>query len=322
MKEIKQKRVTALRSGVGYEGQSVLTLNQLQQVSELWKDRIIGLRQMEYHSEQQKKAKVSFPCWTPSGVFKNGSVKDNDIIQYSDLVAIDIDGIDNPNTDMDDVKKVLFDLPYVIMVMKSISGKGLFALVLLEDGHHQKEYCQYIERLWKQQYGIEIDRKCYNVGRKRFISWDNQMLMKGDDVDIIPWKLKYIEPVKEVRVQTPLYCPRNTFSEEELDNTFEERVKRMIDCGFDIGPHWSDWMCLGRCFKPFANGFNLFNELSSKMSAYNSKTFLRDWKRIRNDFDKNHAIAYVTWWLNEKCPGWKNKHESVEFKFTTDQPPV
>lgn len=320
--EIKQKQVTALKNGAGYEGQSILTINQLQQVSEMWKDRVIALRQMEYHSDRQKKAKISFPCWVPAGVFKTGSVKDESILKYSNLVAIDVDGVDNPGVDMDTVKKTLFELPYVVMVMKSISGMGVFALILVEDGHFTKDYCQYIERLWKQQYGLVIDTKCYNIGRKRFISWDDEVLIKGDDEDVTPWRLKYVAPVKPVTAPQQIYCPRHAVSDDELDKIFEERVKKMIECGFDIGPHWADWMRLGRCFKPFSNGLTLFNELSSKMSAYNPKTFMRDWNAVRNEFDKNHAIAYITLLLNEKCPGWKAKREIEESLFSADQPPI
>ena len=58
--EIKQKQVTALRSGTSYEGQTVLTINQIQQVSEMWKDQVSALRQMEYHSDRQKKVKKMF----------------------------------------------------------------------------------------------------------------------------------------------------------------------------------------------------------------------------------------------------------------------
>ena len=322
VQEIKQKQVTALRSGTSYEGQTVLTINQLQQVSEVWKDRVAAVRRMEYHSDRQKKAKKMFPCWTPAGVFAQGSVKDESIIQHSNLVAIDVDGVDNPGVDMDAVKKTLCELPYVVMVMKGISGMGVFALMLVEDGHYTKEYCQYIERLWKQQYGLSIDTKCYNVGRKRFISWDDDALIKGDDVDITPWRLKYVAPVKPVTPFQQLYCPRHVADDDELDKTFEERVKKMIECGFDIGPHWSDWMRLGRCFKPFPNGLALFNELSSKMSAYNPKTFMKDWNAVRDEFDKNHAIAYVTLLLNERCPGWRLNRRVGDSLFFTEQSPI
>lgn len=287
-----------------------------------WKDKIDVLRGLTYHSEEQKALKPKYPCWTPAGIF-NGSPKDENIIEYTNLVAIDVDGIDNKGVDMDKLKRELFELPYVVFVSKSISAAGVYALVLLEDGHNQESHCRYIERLWRQEYGVDIDKKCYNIGRKRFISYDEDLLMKDDDVDIIPFKLKYITPIQAPNPTPHIDCSRYKHNDDK-DGEFEKKVGLLIKYGFDIGPHWGDWMSFGRCFKPFEKGLELFNEISSKMSAYDSKTFMRDWNKVKCDFDKDHALAYLTFLLNKDCPGWKTDYYQKEELnlFSADQPPI
>lgn len=289
-----------------------------------WKDKIEVLRKLTYHSDEQKALKPKYPCWTPAGIF-NGSPKDENIIQYTNLVAIDIDGIDNEGVDMDDLKNKLFDLPYVVFVSKSISAAGVYALVLLEDGKEQESHCRYIERLWRQKFGVEIDTKCYNIGRKRFISYDDDLLIKDDDVDIIPFKLKYVAPIAPTTPQPKVDCSRYKHIDTDLDKEFEKKVDIMIKHHYDVGEHWADWASLGKAFKPFSNGFELFNKLSQTMSAYKPSTIRRDWERFRSDIQtKDHAIAYITKILNEHCPGWKDDYYQKEelTLFSVDQPPI
>lgn len=49
---------------------------------------------------------------------------------------------------------------------------------------------------------------------------------------------------------------------------------------------------------------------------------MRDWNAVRDEFDKNHAIAYVTLLLNERCPGWRLNRRVEDSLFFTEQLPI
>lgn len=312
-------RCTLLGSGTGWSTtydnksiylQSTATVQQIIDLGIKWKGKIDILRAMEYHSKEQFDLKVKYPCWIPQGIFEQGNVKDEGIVEYSNLLAIDIDFIDNPNADtIQKIKQEVFEMKSVIFVMTSITGKGIWALLLVEDGRCTSDYLRYIERLFKSKWNVDIDKKCYNIGRKRFISYDDDILIKADDIDIVPWKLKLLEDKEETKQKSTLFDYKQKYvSNIDEDNEFERKVDLLIELGYDCGPHWSDWVTFGRIFKPFNNGKELFERISQKMSAYNPNKFNKDWDRIDDSYikDKGHANAYITTILNKNYSNWKD----------------
>lgn len=236
-----------------------------------YKEPINILRQMEYHSDEQNEYKKKFPSWFVGGTFPFMNTKDEDIITYSNIVAIDIDKKDNPDIDLDEIRKELFDLWYVFGVLYSISGKGIYALVLVEDGHYTKEYYKYLARLWSQKYGLSIDEKCTNIGRKRFISYEDDIdkWIKPDNNDITPWKLKYIEKEQTQPIQTQLFKPNNN------DTLVSKAIWKLLNNGFSIDDfntkdnQYSVWYYVACDFHHFDDGYNMFVRFSQNSSKYN-----------------------------------------------------
>ena len=318
VKDILNKECTVLGSGTGYISllddeskyvQTEATLADILDLGKKWKNYIDILRALPYHSEEQLRLKKYFPCWMTCGKFKQSNVKNDGIYEYSNLLAIDIDKIENPNVDMDWLKKEIFNMKSVVLVMESISGCGIYAIFLIEDGKSVSDYCRYMEKLFRTKYNIEIDKKCYNVGRKRFISYDDNMLIKSEDVEIEPWSIKLLEKKKEIKKELSLfdYKPKRVLSEIDEDSDFERKVNLLIKLGYDTGSHWANWASFGRIFKPFENGKELFERISRTMSGYNPKKFDKDWDRIDSGYiiSKEHAIAYITTILNNNYSNWK-----------------
>lgn len=312
-------KCTVLGSGTGYiyldsqtkYVQNIGTLKDILELGNKWKEQIDILRALPYHSDKQVELKKQYPCWIPQGIFKQGDVHNTGIDIYSNLLAIDIDKIDNPDADIEKIKKEIFNMPQVVLVMKSISGEGLWVLFLVEDGQFTSDYCRYIEKLFAYKYNAEIDKRCYNIARKRFISYDDDILIKSEDTEIIPWKLKLLEQNVKPKSDTLLFDYKQKYvSNIDEDIDFERKVDLLIELGYDVGPHWKDWATFGRIFKPFNNGKELFERISRNMSAYNSKTFNKDWDRIDSKYimSKSHAVAYITTILNKNYSGWKDKY--------------
>ena len=221
---------------------------------------------------------------------KLGQTKDIDIISYSNILAIDIDKCDNPDIDVNNLKIELFSLPYVFLVSNSISGQGIFVLVLLEDGRNTELYYKYLVRLWKYKFNVNIDERCTNIGRKRFISYDDHILIKDNDVDITEWKLKYIEPVEQHNKQT-------LFQSGEQQNQYSlvhKAIWYLLNNGYSIDnintdKAYSVWYHIGCDFRHFDDGENMFITFSNNTSKYKDSTsrILSKWKqtKIENNID-------------------------------------
>ena len=115
------------------------------------KEQIFELRSLGYGTSSYKEKKKQYPNWIVSGIYPIKEINDSSTLIWSNIIAIDIDKSENENIDLEDVRKKIFELPYVFAVLKSISGLGLYALVLVEDGKYTKEYYKYITKLWNQK---------------------------------------------------------------------------------------------------------------------------------------------------------------------------
>lgn len=262
-KEILNQKHTVLIDSVVYKSknfrQQDLTLSDiLYEMSPRWKDKIYELRAMGYHSANQIAAKKHYPCWMVGGTFPYKKVHDIDIINYSNIIAIDIDGINNPGIDIEDLKHKLLELPYVFYVSKSISGEGIFALVLVEDGRHSSEYADYLVKLWSNMFNITIDKQAKGIGRKRFLSYDENAMIKDDETDITPWKLV---PLK--LIDTPQPQQTHMFSTEDEDwqiDMTRKAIWKMLDGGYNIEDRGA-WYHAGCEFANFSDGLAMFQKL-------------------------------------------------------------
>ena len=274
VKDIKNKKFSVLLSANGYEkstdGSTIyrqvdLSLQTILFVlSKNYAKHINNLRAMTYHSNEQKEYKSHFPVWFVGGTFPFKKTHDADITSYSNILAIDIDACDNPSMSLEMIREELMKLPYVFAVLKSISGLGIYALVLVEDGKHTKGYYKYLVNLWHNKFGVKIDESCSNIGRKRFISYEDNIeaYIKSDETEIIPWKLEWIEPTKEEPVHPILFQQTEWKTNESL---MTERthlaMQKLIDNGYAV-QNYGHWYYTGCDLANFSDGYTMFVRMS------------------------------------------------------------
>lgn len=275
VKEIKNKKHSVLLSASGYEkdieGKSLykqieLTLETILFVlGQKYYEYIKKLRQMVYHSAEQKEYKSHFPVWFVGGTFPFKQTHDADITSYSNILAIDIDACDNPSMDLETLRTRLLQLPYVFAVLKSISGLGIYALILVEDGRKTKGYYKYLVNLWQSQFGIEkIDESCSNIGRKRFISYEDniELYIKDDETEITPWKVEWIEqkPVEEIK---PVLFHKDEYkTDNELMNERTHlAMQKLINAGYAV-QSYGHWFHTGCELANFNDGYEMFVRMS------------------------------------------------------------
>ena len=297
--DILKKKVTVLPNVSGWTyhqelydyTQTIMTVEDILFVlSKKYKEQIDVLREIEYDSKEQLKKKDECPSWFVGGTFPMMKTCDVDILEYSNLLAIDIDLKENKELDFEDAKRKLIELPYVILVSKSIRGKGIYALILVEDGKLTKEYYKYISKLWKQKYGYITDGQCTNIGRKRFLSYDDNMIIKEKDVDIVPWKLFNIETNINTKTESTLYSYRPLTVIGDNYEFTRKAVWYLLDKGYSIDDingtnQYSIWYHIGCDFRHFTDGEEMFIRFSNNTLKYkdNIQTILKKWKNTKEE---------------------------------------
>ena len=266
-------------------------------IAHKYNEAIELLRKLPYHSDKQMQYKKEFPAWFVGGTFPFQKTEDKDILTYSNILAIDVDKKDNPEMDIEQIRQKLFELPYVFAVVKSISGEGIYALLLLEDGKYTKEYYKYIDKLWYQQYNIVIDHQCTNIGRKRFISYEENIkeYIKDDNIDIVPWKLKYIEKPNETIKHEYVDCSKYKNSNKDNIEWTRKAIWKLLNDGYSVDDintannQYSVWYYIGCDFRIFSDGYDMYLKFSQNSSKYSDDigTINKKWQQtsIRGNID-------------------------------------
>lgn len=229
----------------------------------------------------------NLPVWFPAGQVLTGNGKDSDIVNYSNVMAIDIDDI--PESDLIRFREDFFKEPYVISILKSLSGKGLYALIYVEDGKKTKQYYKYIQNIIKKKYNISIDPHACNIARKRFVSFDENMekWIKPMDCNITPWKLyvndditsTLFEPIDQ---QSYNYYTNNLFNKDLSLERTRQAIWALLESGYTTDSYFH-WYHIGCDFVPFSDGEAMWEKLCSNYGKQTEKDPINTWKSCKKN---------------------------------------
>src|SRR5665213_1455980 len=133
-----------------------------------WQDEVLKLRLIQ-DVDQRRAAKAMMPNVTISGVF--GKRIDKDCKLASRFIGIDLDGL---GKDVEAVKNLLSQDPYVYAAFVSVGGKGLCALFKIDPEKHREAFEGIADYLIKK-YQIIVDPTGVNPSRTRFVSYDHYL---------------------------------------------------------------------------------------------------------------------------------------------------
>ena len=122
----------------------------------------------------EKDLKISLPAVLFSGVFEER--KDAGLKQHSGFIVLDIDDLSNPK----EVKQTLSLDSYVYSCWLSPSGKGVKALVKINDSTRHREHFFAIENYFDNHYNIVVDPTGKNVSRACYESYDSELYLNED----------------------------------------------------------------------------------------------------------------------------------------------
>lgn len=252
-----------------------------------WKSRVEALRALRReHGPKAKglpeyaRIKQSLPAATLSGLFEiresyNKSRErmelksriTSNLLRHTGFISIDIDEQDNRAfADMQQVIRVLRHRPEVALLMQSCSGSGYFALVPLAfPDRHKEQFAALLDEY--SRLGIMIDRKCGDVTRVRFASYDDNPYV---NVDAVPYD--GIAPV----ARPPMLAPKapavaaRADSGDALIRKVEALVSKLERNCIDITGDYGDWIRIGFALAslPGQIGRAFFHRVSQLNSRY------------------------------------------------------
>ena len=146
-----------------------------------YKDAVDHIRKIDRvtNEDEYKKQKVRLGAFTISSLC-GSTHKAEDIVKYTNIIGIDVDGKDNKEKSVDELKSIINGYPYTFYSALSVGGKGLFALVQL-DGD-KNDFLGHFEAI-KEDFngmGVVIDEACKDVNRMRFVSYDEHPYINMD----------------------------------------------------------------------------------------------------------------------------------------------
>lgn len=229
---------------------------------EKYKDAVLAVR-AEADPVKQKTLKDALPMYTISGLFFTAG--SSNIYAPTSLIGIDIDEKDNAHVqNFDQLKECIKALPFVAYCGYSCRGKGYFCIVPVEDWCKHKEHFDSLILDFKQ-WGVNIDKGCRDIGRRRFVSYDPEPYI-NQDAEVY----KYIVKPKHVLSQSKGNTERTP--EERADTAIE--IVRMIAVicreQIDITGSYQSWfeICCALANEFGESGRDMFHTVSQYGCTY------------------------------------------------------
>lgn len=281
-----------------------------------WNDKIEETRRLntpETKSEYKAYKAHNVPAWTVSGTFPPFGISIKNIKEPNNLIALDIDVKEGENDgiDLDTLRHTIFNLPYVVAVLKSVGGKGIYALILVEDYTHTTGYYWYLKDLYKQQYGVDVDDNAMDLARRRFVSTEEDICkwIKPNKQEIVPWKLyctdeeveqlkkESKDPMASIEV-SPVYIPERQqclFNDKSMQmERTHKAMWALLNHGFNA-PSIGYWYHIGCDLAAFPDGRAMFDKLCSNWGTQDAKVMDNQWKRCLVDVSEVNDEMHQHW---------------------------
>jgi hypothetical protein len=211
-----------------------------------------------------------------SGVFEER--KDAGLKQHSGFIVLDIDDLSNPN----EVKQTLSLDSYVYSCWLSPSGKGVKALVKINDSTRHREHFFAIENYFDNHYNIVVDPTGKNVSRACYESYDSELYLNEDSETFTAY---VSEEKKESKPKQELIKPQEYTDYNKL-NIAASMIRNAVDGEKHHALYNAARLCGG-----YIAGGKMIEEEAIRVLEY--EISLRDIK----DFD--HAKRTIRDALNE-----------------------
>lgn len=260
--------------------------------------KVVDKIRLSTNKEEISALKSILPAVTISGKFKERNL--NGLIKHTGLMAIDIDGKDNPDiTNIESLKDRISTKKYILYCGLSVSGRGLFCIVKISNPQKHLEHFFALEKEFADM-GVVVDSACKDITRLRFFSYDDnayynatasvfdQCIEKSSEKSI---SVKSDRKKTEQQKRHPIKIKNNEeidFMELAMKSTFESSrfflsptatcrqraiyllMERVMGKKIDITEEYGDWIfvCSIIAMNFGEDGRNLFHDISQYYPNY------------------------------------------------------
>lgn len=191
------------------------------------KEEIEAVRRIDRSKDEiaYKQAKEKVLSFTPSCLCPiGGSAKAENVEHVNPLIAVDLDEKDNKGLSIEEMRKRVNSLPYVMYSSLSVGGRGMYALIPIaeENKNDFKAVFKALESDFKA-LGLTLDGSCINVNRERYMSIDDNEYW-NTKCDIYTRKLNIPTQVNKQPLQGLEINANKPLTEREF-----KKVKSMVE---------------------------------------------------------------------------------------------
>lgn len=243
-KELLDLKIQVFNTVNDHKPNMIMTVRDALQYGKRYKGLIDKARQVVDDTAAYKDIKMRMTAWLPTALCQGNKA---DIKYVYPVLCIDIDGKDNPDMNIDNVKDQLIELPFIYYVGLSIGGRGVFALAYIDDPIYYQEHFDAIKDYIHTHTGLNIDAQCSNTNRLRYMSYDDDSRIKKDDDDIYPFtEIKFKNAVTtDETIQFSLFSkPKHDYPDLLDDDRFCFAVVDFCidNLNYQTGGRTTGWM--------------------------------------------------------------------------------
>lgn len=242
-----QSKIDLYKNGFATTKSEALTVEKFHEdVKEgRWQDLILPLRAKKQAGKDITEDKRQLPMVTGSGTFKTRVTAN--LEKHSGYLVIDIDKLGKK---LQSVKEDLMQDSLFFSIFTSCSGSGLCGFVRVNPKAHMESFFFMSEHLY-YKYGLNIDTKCSDIVRPRFVSYDPDLYLNKDS------QLCPIKPDPNKKKRRP---KKYHFASED----FERIISDIKEAQYDLTADYQDWIYCGFAFvdKFGEDGRQYFHEIS------------------------------------------------------------
>lgn len=191
------------------------------------KEEIEAVRSIDRSKDEiaYKKAKAKVLSFTPSCLCPiGGSAKAENVEHVNNLIAIDLDAKDNEGVTIEEMRKRINSLPYVMYSSLSVGGKGMYALITISESN-KNDFKGVFKALEEDfiKLGLKLDSSCVNVNRERYMSYDDDEYW-NKQCEIYTKKIKIPTQVNDTQYKGVEVNANKPLTEREYN-----KVKSMVE---------------------------------------------------------------------------------------------
>lgn len=245
--------------------------------STMYPDNERAQQVQRYRETGEAYLKTSLPLAIVGAICKGGHARDH-VVKKTGWIALDIDAGDNAHLkDAEAVRDAVGKLDFIPFAGLSVSGRGVWALVKIEDPEKQRKHFAQLQLDFKY-FGITLDSsKGNNANDKRFYSFDPDAYI-ADDFEVYD-RVPVVKPKPKTSRPVNDSVSKATRPTDKYGDDTRAKVEKIIEkIDTDITGGYKNWSQLGFALEDEfrESGRDYFHAISQYYPEYNRREC--DWR--------------------------------------------